>query len=341
MRALLSAQIGVIPEKPTHLSSANWDAITQEFKRLVRAESAGDLGDIIGQCKCLVESVCRVALELDGRPPSSNATFSEVVKDAHEMLIDVKTEGKQIESAGRTASTQVLKIARSLGEYRNSNGSGHGRAFLPEIREDTASVIASSALLWVHWALPRLDDFAYGRPESLIHDLIIENAVFHRGTLTKRLEGADLPGIQPSHQREVGVAVARRSMQGTFVVAKDGVESCAASNSLDFWTEQYRLGVVRGLFTDIKGDVTVTKWAVQQALLVLTPIEQIAEEIRDVNNLLLAAGLKAKLGLTPEDRHQLASIFNLTEKTRAGDDLLAIKELRNTLDVPPFWPPAS
>lgn len=336
MRDLLSAQIGVKLEKPKHLSSANWDAIAKEYERLTRAESADDLGDIIGQCKCLVESVSRVALELDGRPPPSNASYSEVAKDAHELLIDVKTEGKHVESAGRTASTQMSKIARSLGEYRNSNGSGHGRAFLPEIREDTASAIASSALLWVHWALPRLGAFAYGRPKTLIHDLIIDNEVFYRGSLTRRLKDADLPRMQPNHQREVGVAVARRSMQGTFVVAEDGVESCADSNSLEFWSEQYRLGIVRGLFTDKNGDITITKWGVHNALLVLAPVAEIAEEVRDVSNLVLTAGLPAKLALSSEEKSQLTDTFNHVESARSGDDLLSIRSLRDTLGIPPF-----
>lgn len=336
MRAILSAQIGTFPDQPKHLSTAHWRAIVQEHERLVRANSADDLGDIIGQCKCLVESVSRVVLEIDGHPAPSSAPYSQVVKDAHSLLLDTKTEGREIESVGRTASTQISKIVKVLGEYRNTNGSGHGRAFLPTIREDTAYLIASSALAWVHWALPRLDDFAYGRPKSLIHDLIIDNAIFYRGTLVERLKAADLPRMEPRHQREVGIAVARRAMQQTFVVAEDGVDSCNESNSLDFWTEQYRIGIVTGLFKDKDGEITVTKWGVQQALLTLMPVEKIADSLQDINNLLQAAGLKAKLALSTEDKAHLMDVFDLVESNRTGDELLAIQNLRHTLGVPIF-----
>lgn len=336
MRAILSAQIKVFPNQPKHLSAAHWNAIVQEHKRLVRADSADDLGEIIGQCKCLVESISRVVLEIDGHPADSNTSYSKVVKDAHALLVDTRTEGNDIESAGRTASTQISKIVRDLGEYRNSTGSGHGRAFLPEIRKDTACLIASSALSWSHWALPRLNDFAYGRPESLIHDLIGDNATFYSGTLTERLKVADLPKMEPRHQREVGIAVARRAMQQTFVVAQDGVESCADSNLLDFWTEEYRVGIVTGLFQNKNGEITVTKWGVQQALLTLMPVEKIADSLQDINNLLQAAGLKAKLALSAEDKAHLMDVFDLAESNRTGNELLAIQNLRHTLGVPIF-----
>lgn len=336
MRDILSALIGQLPEKPKHLSSANWDAIVQEHDRLVRANLADDMGDIIGQCKSLVESVSRVALEIDGHPALMNDSYAQVVKNAHNLLKDTRTEGQSIDSAGRNACNQISKIVQELGKYRNSSGSGHGRAFQPEIRDDTAYLIASSAILWVRWALPRLNDFAYERPESLIRDLIVENAIFYRGKLIERLENIDLPGLDPQHQRQIGVAVARRAMKHTFVVKEDGVESCSASNSLDFWTEQYRLGVVTGLFTANDGDISISKWAVQKALLILDPIVEIADDLGDINDVLEGSGLKAKLALTSEEKNELVEAFNHAESSRTEDDLLAIKTLREALGVPPF-----
>lgn len=336
MRNLINAHILAPLQKPTYLGSDHWDAINLEYRRLLRAHEANDLGEIIGQCKSLTESVSRVTLELDGNPAASDDSFEKIVKDAHLLLVDQRTEGFSVDSAGRNASTQILKLIKSLGSYRNSNGSGHGRAFVPEILDDTAGLIAVSSLVWVHWALPRIGKFAYGRPEALIHDLIIENATFRRNALFERLHDANLPKMDPKHQREVGVAVARRSMQETFVVQHDGVELCAQTDSLDFWTPEYRLGVVTGLFIAKNGDLTLSKWGVEHALLILKPVENTASELNKINDFLHRSRLTAKSLISQEERNQLTEVFNLAEESHDGDNLGAIRALRFTLDIPPF-----
>lgn len=336
MKELFNAHILVPLQRPNYLGSEYWNAIDLEHQRLLRAHEANDLGEVVGQCKALVESISRVTLELDGRPAASDDSFDKIVKNAHNLLVDQRTEGNSVDSAGRTAATQILKLVSSLGPYRNSKGSGHGRAFIPEILNDTAGLITVSSLVWVHWALPRVGKFAYGRPEALIRDLVLERATFRRNSLLERLQDANLPKMDRKHQREVGVAVARRAMQETFIVQQEGVESHNRSNSVDFWTEQYRLGVATGLFTDKNGELTVNKWGVEHALAVLKPLKNFAEEIGKINNLLCQSRWPAKPFLTQEEKIQLAEVFNLAEEAHEGEDLQAIQALRETLGVPPF-----
>lgn len=336
MKELFNAHIRVPLQRPNYLGSEYWNAIDLEHQRLLRAHEANDLGEVVGQCKALVESISRVTLELDGRPAASDDSFDKIVKNAHNLLVDQRTEGNSVDSAGRTAATQILKLVSSLGPYRNSKGSGHGRAFIPEILNDTAGLITVSSLVWVHWALPRVGEFAYGRPEALIRDLILERATFHRNSLIERLQDAELPKMDPKHQREVGVAVARRAMQETFIVQQEGVESCARSVSLKFWTEQYRLGVATGLFRDKSGELTVNKWGVEHALLVLNPVEKIASEVGEIDSLILRSWLPTEPFLSRGEKIELAEVFNLAEGSHDGEDLQAIQALRKTLDVPLF-----
>lgn len=127
-------------------------------------------------------------------------------------------------------------------------------------------------LLWARWALRRLGYFSEGRPTPLINDLVVTSQIFYAGTLQRRLLAANLPTAEPRHQRSIGIAVGQRVMQGTFEVRRDGLEPCLASDDLNTWPRDYRLGLAYGLSFDTAGALTLTTRSAEEALQVLEPV---------------------------------------------------------------------
>jgi hypothetical protein len=58
-------------------------------------------------------------------------------------------------------------------------------------------------------------------------------------------------------------------MRGTFMVAEEGVEACAAAPDLKAWPAPYREGLAEGLFLDRSGYVDVSEWGARHAAAVL------------------------------------------------------------------------
>lgn len=268
-------------ERPPYLRDRYWAAISIEFNRLERSMGADDNAQVLSDIKCIVECVAKIAMEINGTPAGSNASFDSVVNEAHSLL---KGQAGGVELANESVlgqmATQASKIARNLGDIRNGFGGGHGRAHVPRVPEEMVRLALDGGLLWVRWALRRLGYFTEGRPDALIEDLAGDTpAVFYSGDLRRRLEAANLVSLEPQHQRAIGVAVGQRAARGTFVVHRDGVEPCLKSDNLVAWPREYRLGLVNGLWFDNDGNVTMTAASVRDALLVLDPLADCAVEL--------------------------------------------------------------
>jgi hypothetical protein len=170
----------------------------------------GDDGLALGQLKSAVEAVAKVVHDLNGQSVAPSASFDTVVNGAHQLLAQQPGHELAYETPFGNLATQARKMAVSLSEIRNSYGSGHGRPRQPELRHEMLDLTMDGALIWTRWALRRIDHFAYGRPETLIRDLIGDpygQIVFYCGVLTERLRDANLAGIEPKHARASGVAV--------------------------------------------------------------------------------------------------------------------------------------
>ena len=89
-----------------------------------------------------------------------------------------------------------------------------------------------------------------GDVTALVRDL--EAEIFHRGDLKRRLNYANLARLQEVDQRRLGLAVARRASQDTFVVIEDGVEAVQPDDP-DNWPPDYVESLLIGLFFDANG----------------------------------------------------------------------------------------
>ncbi|MFI0577615.1 hypothetical protein [Streptomyces tendae] len=84
-----------------------------------------------------------------------------------------------------------------------------------------------------------------------MHDL--RGALFSGGDLAARLAAANLTGLDEPEQRRLGVAVGQRSARETFNVRLEGIRACADNH--ERWPDDYRQGVVEGLFLNEDGQV--------------------------------------------------------------------------------------
>lgn len=273
-------------ERPSYLGDEHWSCIEVEVERLCRSLDAGDVSQAFGDLKCLVEAVARVTLDIAGESVSPNDAFDSTVNRAHERLAD--QPGDSLARGGDFArvASQASKIARTLGSIRNQYGGGHGRARLPDVRDEMIDLTLDGSLMWVRWALRRLGLFSEGRPSVLIRDLVEEPKTFRAGVLRRRLEAANLPNLDEHHQQELGVAVGQRTMRNTFVVRADGLEPCLDSDDLSTWPKGYRVGLLRGLWFDPDGYPTLTMRSLEEGLTVLDPLSDVAgllaEEVQRV-----------------------------------------------------------
>jgi hypothetical protein len=273
--------------RPEHLGDEHWQAICTEVDRLQRSLEAGDRGQILGDLKCLVESVSRVTLEIAGDPQPSNAAFDTCVNKAHRLLESQPGQDLALSRVFRNLAEQSKKMANSMGNVRNEFGGGHGRALLPTVETEMLYLSLDGSLMWVRWALRRLGFLTYGRPEDLIRDLIEVPQSFYRGVLEDRLKASNMAALDPRHQRALGVAVGQRCMRGTFVVRWDGLDPCVSSDDLELWPEGYRAGLAHGLLFDPSGSPTVNAFSIEQALKALDPVADASEYLNELVNMIV------------------------------------------------------
>ncbi|OMQ28577.1 hypothetical protein BK799_29650 [Rhodococcus sp. D-1] len=257
-----------------------WASVEGEIERLSRALDADDGAQAIADLKCLVECIAKIVLELDGNPAASNAVFDGTVKQAHGLLSGQPGDQLANTSAFGQMATQASRIAQNLGRIRNEYGGGHGRARVPNLDDEMVELSLDGGLLWARWALRRIGYFAIGRPGPLIEALVGNSpSVFYSGLLKERLLSADLPNLEPRYQRSIGMAVGQRVMRETFVVRVDGLDPVLASDSLSTWPRDYRIGLAHGLWFDPDGHLTLTPASVQEALSVLEPVPDCADDL--------------------------------------------------------------
>ncbi|MCJ0905254.1 abortive infection family protein [Rhodococcus sp. ARC_M6] len=267
-------------KRPPHMPQEHWASVEREIERLSRALDADDGAQAIADLKCLVECIAKIVLELDGNPAASNAVFDGTVKQAHSLLSGQPGDQLANKSAFGQMATQASKIAQNLGGIRNEYGGGHGRARVPNLDDEMVVLSLDGGLLWARWALRRIGYFAIGRPGPLIEALVGNSrSNFESGMLKARLLSADLPNLEPRYQRSIGMAVGQRVMRETFVVRVDGLNPVLASDSLLTWPRDYRIGLAHGLWFDPDGNLTLTPASVQEALSVLEPVPDCADDL--------------------------------------------------------------
>ncbi len=318
--------------RPEFLGDEHWECIETEIARLHRSLEAEDDSEVLSNLKCLVESVARVARDIAGEPAEANASFDTTVKRAHDLLKE--QPGHSLTEGGEFSkmASQASRMARELGNIRNEFGGGHGRSHVPEILDEMVDLALDGGLMWVRWALRRLGLLSEGRPSVLIRDLVEQRAVFHAGVLRRRLEAANLPKLEPHQQRELGVAVGQRAMQGTFVVKWDGLNPCLESDNLSVWPAEYRLGLLAGLWFNPYGHTTLTPASIKKGLTVLDPVQDcsgtLVEQVRRVRESTQPGLPKANR----EDWKEIVEWIRYRTTIRPDAESVALKELLEHLD---------
>jgi hypothetical protein len=249
---LLQAEL----HKPEALDHAAWAAIADPLTRLKTAVQADDRPLIVGCAKELVEATARVVLSARGHPAGSETAFTQVLNAAHQAIEYQPGAGLAPDAAVRQAATLARKLAGTLRELRNAYGTGHGRASVPIIEDEVLETSVDGALLWIRWALRRLQYHIIGSLQPLLLDLR-QGGTFYSGTLRERLLAADLTHLPRDDQRLLGIAVGQRASSNTFNVRIEGVEACATSQDEAAWPPAYREGVVQGLFLNEAGRLHV------------------------------------------------------------------------------------
>lgn len=338
MATLLIKYCKVEFERPQHFDDSNWEGLLLEQERFNRAVLAEDLGDVIGSLKTMIESISKTVLELGGESPNNKMNFPAIFQSAHAKLLDQSIEGRNIQGPSRNILEQARKMILSLDEIRNHSGSGHGRTFLPDIKHDTVEILSAIAFSWIYWALPRIDKFAEGRPDVLIRDLIVINNTFTRGRLVNRLLDANLDKLESKQQKQIGLAVARRGMQGTSVVWGDGVEDCAKSDSIKDWPVGYREGIFQGLYTDKSGNFHANSSSILASLRVIDPIPNVKNLVSETIEL-----CQASVPLHPETAwndlttiQSLDAAFQQQIKHRSTEEAEQLLRLKALLGLTPF-----
>ncbi len=253
--------------RPDGLGEDEWTAIKEAETRLLRAKAASDGPLVVGSAKELCESIAKVILAERGGVPDASASVSGLITTAHKLLEFQPGEGLANDAETRKVAQGLKSVVIGLGEMRNRHGTGHGRPAATAITEEHAELAFDAALLWSSWALRRLEPYIAGDVTALVRDL--EREIFRRGDLKRRLSYADLPHLPDVDQRRLGLAVARRASQDTFVVIEDGVEAVQPDDP-DTWPPHYIESLLIGLFFDANGYLDLKTWKVRQSARILS-----------------------------------------------------------------------
>ncbi|QWC83709.1 abortive infection family protein [Nocardioidaceae bacterium] len=318
-----------LPE-PQRIGTAHSLAIEKELGRLKRAEDADDPGQVLGELKSSLEAIAKVVLDLNGTPAQGAAPFEKTLNAAHDLLAD--QPGVELAVGGPFAriASSARKAAGSMAQIRNEYGTGHGRSWTPEVKDEMRLLAFDASMLWARWALRRLDRFAQGRPETLVRDLIGDpygQLTFTAGSLGVRLREANLPAQEPRHARAIGVAVGQRSASGTFVVTDDGVRAPIADPDLATWPADYRLGVATGLLFTPQGASTSSAHTLRLAVRVLQPVTDRSGEVADLLRRTIQATAPHPIARDPQLLAELQALLQACAAQRPWEERPVWREL--------------
>jgi hypothetical protein len=285
---------------------------------------------VLGRAKELAECVAKVALTERGEIPTSSITFPQLIGQAHTAL--KRQPGRDLSHDPRLQAliSGVMKMIKDVGEIRNSFGSGHGRQREPVVEQEMVDVVVPATMLWVRWALGRIEPMIFGQPAALIRDLL-GGTSFYRGDLTERLLAADLKHLEEVTQQEIGAAVAERAMRDTFNVRIEGVDVCADSDSLTAWPLHYRRGLVEGLLFDPSGNVRTNAPAMQSISMILANVPDQAAEVQ-----LLLDQLGSMSVTTGDSTSDIALTRVINDQGRLLDPIARTLWLRIASHISPF-----
>jgi Abortive infection C-terminus len=297
-------------KRPDHLEDEAWKSIEVHVSRFEMARLSDDAGWAIGSAKDLVECVARVVLDAKGVVVPANADFDESVNAAHLALERQPGRDVSMSSDIRAIASSAKKIVIHVRAIRNEHGSGHGRARLKAVDEEMRTVVCDAAVLWVRWALRRLEHILVGEADRLIGEL--RDAIVYRKSLAVHLEAVMLPEQAPETQRAIGVAFGARTAQDTGNPRVVGIDPAIESGDLVAWPVQYRVGVVEGLLLGRWGYRTSSDRYIPlaAAVIAVVPGPELVQALPGLIEKVRSAGYPAGYLPDPEDRRKVSEALS-------------------------------
>ncbi|WP_169165212.1 abortive infection family protein [Cellulomonas taurus] len=290
--------------RPDHLDDAGWEAVQIAQRRLKNAWELDDLPEVIGKAKELVETVAKVVVAATQEPLADGADFVTTVKRAQRAIDRVPAPdvsgSEDVRAIAQGAQTIVTRIA----PIRNSHGTGHGHARVPDVVDEMATITLEAALLWTRWALRRLGHVLADYPNDLIEAV---NSASSLKTLQSKFDAAVLSQQPSDVQQRVGVAFGQQVSGGYGNARKVGIDPVIDSGDESFPVE-YRVGLLKGMLMTGGGHIGLTVWRVPQfaGLLVSLPharandvLGQLSAEASE------ATWIQTWRGSTPVNRHEV------------------------------------
>lgn len=161
-------------------------------------------------------------------------------------------------------------MATSLAPVRNAYGTGHGRAHVPDVVDEMASLVMESALIWCRWALRRLGHRLADYPNDLIDAV---QAGTSRTLLRTKFTAATLAQQPPEVQHRIGVAFGQQSAGGYGNATQVGVEP-VVDGGFDEYPIHYRRGLLEGMLLNSAGSIGLTSFYVSWFVSVLASLPE-------------------------------------------------------------------
>ena len=239
-----------LPE-PAHVDRPAWAAIELARDRLRRSWESNDFPEALGKAKELVETVAKVVVESAEGTVADEADYTPTVKSAHKALrrqpgVDL-SQHQEVRAIAQAAQT----MATSLGPLRNAFGTGHGRARVPNVSMEMATLGVESALIWCRWALRRLEHLLADYPNDLVDAV---NTGTTRAKLREKFDAAALAQQPPEIQHRIGVAFGQQSAGGFGNATEVGVEP-AIEGGFEDYPIAYRRGLLEGMLLNSAGQI--------------------------------------------------------------------------------------
>ncbi|MEU4607539.1 abortive infection family protein [Kribbella sp. NPDC023972] len=208
----------------------------------------------MGKSKELVETVAKVAAAATGATVADSIDFKPLVKEAQKSLKRQPGSDLSQDQDLRAMAQAAQTLATSLAPIRNAYGTGHGRARIPDVVEEMATLCLESALVWCRWALRRLGHLLADYPNDLIAAVQTGTS---RTALKKKFDAAALAQQPVEVQRRIGVVFGQQSAGGFGNATEVGVEP-AVEGGRDDYPIDYRLGLLEGMLLTAGGAIGLT-----------------------------------------------------------------------------------
>lgn len=290
-------------DRPEHLDDSAWAAVDAARVRLQLAWDLQDLPEVIGKAKELVETVAKVVVVSMEGTVAESADFSPIVKAAQKSLKRQPGTDLAQDQNLRAIAQAAQTIATSLAPIRNGYGTGHGRARVPEVADEMASLCLESALMWARWALRRLGHLLADYPNDLIEAVQTGTP---RAALRVKFEAAALAQQPAEIQHRIGVAFGQQSAGGFGNATEVGVEP-AIDGGFDEYPLEYRSGLLEGMLLTPGGAIGLTdsyaRWFVSLlASLPESDAQELMERLRqDVAGAFWIETWRRSTHVNPED----------------------------------------